>query len=131
MKFLLLLLQEMFVAVSSSSSCELKCSWKIFNWDDSIATVTSSGHSSGGLQVIEAFDGNNETVSILLPTLYLNQVLRVENFNLKSFKDTRWHNSEVESGNNFIEITFKKIIMVKSFSYLAGLNGGSYVTNYK
>ena len=49
----------------------------------------------------------------------------------KSLKDTRWHNNEVDKGNNFIEITFKKVIMVKSVGYLAGLNGGSFVRNYK
>lgn len=49
---------------------------------------------------------------------------------LKSFEATRWHNNEVDSGNNFIEIKFKKVIMVKSFGYLASLYGG-FVANYK
>ena len=59
MKFLFLILQEMLIGPSSSSSCQLKCSWKIFNWDESIATVISSGHSSGSAMVNQAFDGNN------------------------------------------------------------------------
>ena len=37
-------------------------------------------------------------------------------------KDTRWHTEEVDSGNNFIEVTFKKLIMIKSFAYIAGLH---------
>ena len=71
MKFLFLILQEMLVAPSTSSSCELKCSWKIFNWDESVASITSSGHSSGAQKVDQAFDGNNGMDSILLLTLFL------------------------------------------------------------
>ena len=71
MKFLFLILQEMLVAPSTSSSCELKCSWKIVNWDESVATLSSSGHSSGALTVDEAFDGNNGMDLILLLTLFL------------------------------------------------------------
>ena len=75
MKFLFLILQEMLIGPSSSSSCQLKCSWKIFNWDDSIATVISSGHSSGSATVNEAFDGNNGMDSILSQP---KQDLRIE-----------------------------------------------------
>ena len=60
MKFLFLLLQETLVFASSSNHCELNCSWKVFNWDESIATVTSSGQSSGSAVVRMAFDGDNE-----------------------------------------------------------------------
>lgn len=60
MKFLFLLLQETLVFASSSNHCELKCSWRVFNWDESIATVISSGHSSANAEVMMAFDGNNE-----------------------------------------------------------------------
>lgn len=60
MKFLCLLLQETLVFASSSNHCELKCSWRVFNWDESIATVTSSGHSAANAEVRMAFDGDNE-----------------------------------------------------------------------
>ena len=60
MKFLFLILQETLAFTSSSNHCELKCSWRIFNWDESIATVISSGHSAANAEVRMAFDGNNE-----------------------------------------------------------------------
>ena len=42
---------------------------------------------------------------------------------IESMKGTRWHNEEVDPGsNNFIEVTFKKLIMIKSFAYIAALN---------
>ena len=49
-------------------------------------------------------------------------------------KDTRWFNAEVETGNNYIEVNFKKTVMIKSFAYRAGLNGGSteiFFANFK
>ena len=48
-------LQEMLV---NASSCE-KCSWKILNGDDSIATITSSKQFDDEQTVSAAFDGNN------------------------------------------------------------------------
>ena len=38
-------------------------------------------------------------------------------------KDTRWFNVEVDTGNNFVEINFKKAVMIRSFAYRAGLHG--------
>ena len=67
MKALFLLLREILVVASVttySSSCSSKCSWKFFNVDDAVATVTSSGQSSANLNVNAAFDGNNDTDSI-------------------------------------------------------------------
>ena len=60
MKILFLLLQETLVFASNSNHCEQKCTWKVFSWDESIATVTSSGQSSGNHVVMKAFDGDNE-----------------------------------------------------------------------
>ena len=63
MKVLFLFLREMLFVASSttySSSCSSKCSWKVFNLDDTVATVTSSGQSSANSKVNAAFDRNNE-----------------------------------------------------------------------
>ena len=60
MRFLFLLLQEIVVVASNLNHCEQKCTWKVFNWDEAIATVTSSGQSSGNHVVMKAFDGDNE-----------------------------------------------------------------------
>ena len=77
MKFLFLLLQEIMVFASNPNQCELKCNWKVFNWDESIATVTSSGQSSGNLVVMKAFDGDNEMGSNSAYRLSLNLRLKL------------------------------------------------------
>ena len=64
MLFLLFLSQE--IGASTTTSCDSKCSWNEFNWDDTIATVTASGYTSNDSKVNMAFDGNNEMNSIFL-----------------------------------------------------------------
>ena len=64
MLFLLFLSQE--IDASTTTSCDSKCSWNVFNWDDTIATVTASGYTSNDSKVNMAFDGNNEMNSIFL-----------------------------------------------------------------
>ena len=62
-KFLLFLLRELLFQSSSlttASSCG-SCSWKIFNWDDSVATVSGSGESHVSYKLENAFDGDNGT----------------------------------------------------------------------
>ena len=61
-KFLFFLLRELSVPCSSlktANSCDA-CSWKMFNWDDSVAIVSSSGESDASAYKLEnAFDGDN------------------------------------------------------------------------
>ena len=64
MFFLLFLSQE--IGASTTTSCDSKCSWNVFNWDDTIATVTASGYTSNDSKVNMAFDGNNEMNSNFL-----------------------------------------------------------------
>ena len=80
MLFLLFLSQE--IGASTTTSCDSKCSWNVFNWDDTIATVTASGYTSNDSKVNMAFDGNNEMNSIffnrkrrLFEDVIFNQVL--------------------------------------------------------
>ena len=45
-------------SLTSAISCD-SCSWKTFNWDDSVAIISGSGESDASYKLENAFDGDN------------------------------------------------------------------------